>query len=91
MLGIDLLERRCRNIILGQEVTRWRPFLDLRQAAQHIRQLAAQYHLEINPQVLIQDLPVGLRQRSIYIWENPKSSIKPRNFENRAYGFLQTT
>jgi hypothetical protein len=33
----------------------------------------------------------GLRQRSIYIWENPKSSIKPRNFENRAYGFLQTT
>src|SRR5215470_19223970 len=49
------------NIILGQEDARWGPFLDLRQAAQHIRQLATQYHLEIDPQALIQDLPVGLR------------------------------
>ena len=32
----------------------------------------------------------GRGQRSIYIWENPKCSIKPRNFENRAQGFLQT-
>jgi hypothetical protein len=30
-------------------------------------------------------------QRSIYIWENPKYSIKPRSFQNRAYGFLHTT
>ena len=29
-------------------------------------------------------------QRSIYIWENPKYSIKPRSFQNRAYGFLHT-
>src|SRR5205823_10765066 len=35
--------------------------------------------------------PVRLRQRSIYIWENPKYSIKPRNFENQAQGFLQAT
>jgi hypothetical protein len=31
----------------------------------------------------------GRGQRSIYIRENPKCSIKPRNFENRAQGFLQ--
>src|SRR5437870_13393370 len=30
-------------------------------------------------------------QRSIYIWENPKYSIKPRSFQNRADGFLHTT
>ena len=30
-------------------------------------------------------------QRSIDIWENPKYSLKPRSFENRAQGFLQTT
>src|SRR5207302_9500981 len=30
-------------------------------------------------------------QRSIYIWENPECSIKPRSFENRAQGFLQAT
>ena len=51
------------NIILGQEDARWGPFLNLRQAAQHIRQLAAQYHVDIDPLALVQDLPVGLRQR----------------------------
>jgi len=30
-------------------------------------------------------------QRSIDIWKNPKYSLKPRSFENRAQGFLQTT
>src|SRR5437870_10303790 len=51
------------NIILGQEPS-WRgPFLDVPQAAQHIRRLAAQYHLDVDPHALIQDLPVGLRQR----------------------------
>jgi hypothetical protein len=30
-------------------------------------------------------------QRSIDIWENLKYSLKPRSFENRAQGFLQTT
>src|SRR5262245_20989438 len=51
------------NIILGQEPSRRRPFLDVQQATQQIRQLAAQYHLDVDPQALIQDLPVGLRQR----------------------------
>ncbi len=51
------------NIILGQEDARWGPFLNLRQAAQHIRQLAEQYHMEVDPLAVVQDLPVGLRQR----------------------------
>jgi len=81
------------NIILGQEITRWGPFLDLRQAAQHIRQLAAQYHLEINPQALIQDLPVGLRQRvellkalyrqaTILILDEPTAVLTPAEVEH---------
>jgi simple sugar transport system ATP-binding protein len=81
------------NIILGQEVTRWGPFLDLRQAAQHIRQLATQYHLEINPQALIQDLPVGLRQRvellkalyrqaTILILDEPTAVLTPAEVEH---------
>src|SRR5215471_15930048 len=51
------------NIILGQEDARWGPWLDLRQAAQHIRQLAAQYQMDVDPLAIVQDLPVGLRQR----------------------------
>ncbi|MGQ4808420.1 Galactose/methyl galactoside import ATP-binding protein MglA [Candidatus Entotheonellaceae bacterium PAL068K] len=51
------------NIILGQEETRHGPFLARRQAAQHIRDLSRQYHLDVDPQALVQDLPVGMRQR----------------------------
>ena len=81
------------NIILGQEVVRWGPFLDLQQAAQHIRQLAAQYHLEIDPQALIQELPVGLRQRveilkalyrraTILILDEPTAVLTPGEVEH---------
>ena len=81
------------NVILGQEVARWGPFLDLQQAAQHIRQLAAQYHLEIDPQALIQELPVGLRQRveilkalyrqaTILILDEPTAVLTPGEVEH---------
>ena len=80
------------NIILGQEPSRCRPFLDVQQAAQHIRQLAAQYHLDVDPQALIQDLPVGLRQRveilkalyrqaTILILDEPTAVLTPGEVE----------
>jgi simple sugar transport system ATP-binding protein len=53
----------AENIILGQETARWGLWLDLQQATQHICTLAAQYGLHIDPQTLVQDLSVGLRQR----------------------------
>ena len=51
------------NIILGQEETRYGPFVAWQQAAQHIRELSQRYHLDIDPQALVQDLPVGMQQR----------------------------
>ncbi|HEY5866193.1 MAG TPA: ABC transporter ATP-binding protein [Candidatus Tectomicrobia bacterium] len=80
------------NIILGQEPAgRW-PFLVVPQAAQHIRQLAAQYHLDVEPQALIQDLPIGLRQRveilkalyrqaTILILDEPTAVLTPGEAE----------
>lgn len=81
------------NIILGQEPSRRGPFLDVQQAAQHIRQLAAQYHLDVDPQALIQDLPVGLRQRveilkalyrqaTILILDEPTAVLTPGEVEH---------
>jgi simple sugar transport system ATP-binding protein len=80
------------NIILGQEPSRCGPFLGMPQAAQHIRQLAAQYHLDVDPQALIQDLPVGLRQRveilkalyrqaTILILDEPTAVLTPGEVE----------
>ncbi len=65
----------------------------MQQAAQHIRQLAAQYHLDVEPQALIQDLPVGLRQRveilkalyrqaTILILDEPTAVLTPGEAEH---------
>src|SRR2546426_5785015 len=81
------------NIILGQEPSRRGPFLDVPEAAQHIRQLAAQYHLDVDPQALIQDLSVGLRQRveilkalyrqaTILILDEPTAVLTPGEVEH---------
>jgi len=81
------------NIILGQEITRHGPFLALRQAAQQVRELAAQYHLEIDPQARIQDLSVGLRQRveilkalyrraTLLILDEPTAVLAPEEVEH---------
>jgi simple sugar transport system ATP-binding protein len=51
------------NIILGQEATWYGPFLARQRAAQQIRELSRQYHLDVDPQAVVQDMPVGMRQR----------------------------
>jgi len=51
------------NIILGAEVTKSGVILDHRRAEQEIRALSDQYELEVDPTALVEDLPVGARQR----------------------------
>jgi ABC-type uncharacterized transport system ATPase subunit len=50
------------NIILGEEVTRG-PSLDIRRARRQILELSQDYGLEVDPDALIEDLPVGVQQR----------------------------
>ncbi len=38
-------------------------FLDRRQVAARIREISSQYHLEVDPDAYIKDLPVGVQQR----------------------------
>lgn len=79
------------NIILGQEVGRG-PFLDRKQAAQRIRDLSKQYHLDVDPQAVVEDLPVGMRQRveilkalyrkaNILILDEPTAVLTPAESE----------
>jgi ABC-type uncharacterized transport system ATPase subunit len=58
------------NIMLGQESiiarTGWMgrlAVLDRRSVTKHIRDLSHQYNLEVDPDALVQDLPVGAQQR----------------------------
>lgn len=50
------------NIMLGNESVNG-PFLDRRAAKARIQEIAKQYGLSVNPDALVQDLPVGVQQR----------------------------
>lgn len=52
----------AENMILGDEITRG-PSLDMRKARQQIRQLSQDYGLEVDPDAVVEDLPVGIQQR----------------------------
>lgn len=79
------------NIMLGQEIGRG-PFLDRKQAAQRIRDLSRQYRLDVAPEALVEDLPVGMRQRveilkalyrqaDILILDEPTAVLTPAEAE----------
>jgi general nucleoside transport system ATP-binding protein len=53
----------AENMVLGAEPTHGLS-LDLPAARAALRELAARYGLEVDPDALVQDLPVGLQQRA---------------------------
>src|SRR5690606_9564608 len=50
------------NVMLGNESVRG-PFLNRRAARQRILEIADQYGLTVDPDALVEDLPVGVQQR----------------------------
>ena len=50
------------NVMLGSEMLR-HGFLDREQVSQRILDLSRDYQLEVEPSTLVEDLPVGIRQR----------------------------
>lgn len=54
----------AENVFLGDEpVHRLAGFLDRRRAASEVRRLSEAYGLAVNPEALVEDLPVGVQQR----------------------------
>ena len=51
------------NVFLGDESTRMAGILDRNSAADRIRELSEQYKLEVIPEALVENLPVGVQQR----------------------------
>lgn len=80
------------NIILGDEVTSG-PSLDLRTARRKIRQLSQDYSLEVDPDAIVEDLPVGVQQRveilkalyrdaKILVLDEPTAVLTPQEVED---------
>ncbi len=79
------------NIMLGNESVRG-PFLNMRAARKRIVEISDQYGLEVNPDALVQDLPVGVQQRveiikalyrkaEILILDEPSAVLTPQETE----------
>ncbi len=77
----------AENVALGLRSSR-RPLTDLRRVSQRIRELAARYHLEVDPDALVWQLSVGERQRveiikalyrdvSLLILDEPTAVLTP--------------
>ncbi len=52
----------AENLILGRENARF-GLLTMGQARRTVRRLSERYHLEVDPDAVIEDLPVGVQQR----------------------------
>ncbi|NJO84215.1 MAG: ATP-binding cassette domain-containing protein, partial [Blastochloris sp.] len=81
------------NIMLGTEVTRRGLFLDRQRAAERIRTIARQYGLDIDPNALVADVPVGAQQRveivkalyrnaDILILDEPTAVLTPQESDD---------
>jgi len=79
------------NVVLGEEVTDG-IFLNRQEAARRVRALSEQYHLEVDPDAIIEELPVGIQQRveiikalyrdaEILILDEPTSVLTPQEVQ----------
>ena len=53
----------AENVVLGFEPTKSFNRLDHRAAAESIRSLSSKYGLEVDPDAIVEELPIGLQQR----------------------------
>ncbi|HUB72232.1 MAG TPA: ABC transporter ATP-binding protein [Acidimicrobiales bacterium] len=82
----------AENVVLGYEPTKARVFYDRRKAAANIRRLSAEYGLEVDPDAVVEDLPVGVQQRveilkalerdaHVLILDEPTAVLTPQETE----------
>jgi ABC-type uncharacterized transport system ATPase subunit len=81
------------NVMLGIEKTKAGVFLDRETVAQEIREISERFGLKVDPNALVEDLPVGLQQRveiikilyrhaDILILDEPTAVLTPQEVED---------
>ncbi len=53
----------AENVALGDEATKLGGVLDLKETRKKIREISDQYQFDVDPDALVEDLPVGVQQR----------------------------
>jgi general nucleoside transport system ATP-binding protein len=83
----------AENVTLGIEETRRLGLLDRRKARKDVRELSHRYGLDVNPDALVEDLPVGIQQRveivkalvreaTVLILDEPTAVLTPAETED---------
>ncbi len=83
----------AENVVLGFEPTRSGGFLDREKAREDIRRLSSEFGLEVDPDAVVEDLPVGLQQRveilkalhsdaNLLILDEPTAVLTPQETES---------
>lgn len=81
----------AENMVLGHEPGNG-PLLDLKTARKRVRELSERYKLEVDPDALVEDLPVGIQQRveilkalandaTYLIFDEPTAVLTPQEIE----------
>ena len=79
----------AENVILGHEQTKFAGHLDMAAARRRVKEIAAQFGFEIDPDALIEDLPVGVQQRveiikalaldaQVLVFDEPTAVLTPQ-------------
>ena len=82
----------AENVVLGAEPVRPWPFLDRVGAAREIREVSARYNLDVDPDALVENLPIGMQQRveilkaldrdvEVLILDEPTAVLTPQETE----------
>ncbi|HSB67232.1 MAG TPA: ABC transporter ATP-binding protein, partial [Anaerolineales bacterium] len=83
----------AENIMLGDETVRYGMVLDQKAVAKRVRELSEQYGLEVDPEALVGQLPVGVQQRveivkalyrnaQILILDEPTAVLTPQEADD---------
>jgi len=82
----------AENIMLGSEVVKANGLLNVAQVAKDVIELSNRYQLNVDPYAMVEDLPVGMRQRveivktlyrkaNILILDEPTAVLTPQEIE----------
>ncbi len=80
------------NVVLGVEPVGPGGIIDMKEAKREVREISRQYGLEVDPEAIIEDIPVGIQQRveiikvlfreaEFLIFDEPTAVLTPQEVE----------
>ena len=90
----------AENVVLGVEPTGRGGVIDMKAAHRDVREISAKYGLEVDPEAIIEDLPVGIQQRveiikvlfreaEVIIFDEPTAVLTPQEVED-CFGIVRS-